>query len=216
MFELLFDLDGTLTDPAVGITSCIQHALVRLGRPAPPAASLRRFIGPPLRATFAELLDDEGPIADEALAYYRDRFTAIGMFENGVYPDIVTGLSSLRAGGHRLWVVTSKPEVYARRIVDHFELKDFFHDVYGSGLDGQRADKAELIAHVLAHEHLDARRTWMIGDRGHDIDGGRATGVRTIGVAWGYGPLEELQLARPDFIASSMADLVGYLDRVER
>jgi phosphoglycolate phosphatase len=210
--NLLFDLDGTLTDPVVGITRCIAHALARLGREAPPAAALARFVGPPLRGTFAELLatGDDALVA-RAIGHYRERFEEVGMFENRVYPDVAAGLAELGARGHRQWVVTSKPRVYAQRIVDHFGLLAHFAGVYGSELDGRNVDKADLIQVVLASERLAAAETWMIGDRGLDIRGGRANGVRTAAALWGYGSADELGRERPDVTAPSMADLVARL-----
>lgn len=212
MMDLFFDLDGTLTDPARGITLCLQHALHALGRQAPPPERLRRYIGPPLRGTFAELLaTDEGAAIDAAIAHYRERFSAVGMYENEVYPDVPTGLAALREAGHRLWVVTSKPGVYACRIVEHFELTSLFQGVHGSELSGKNADKVDLIAHVLDSERLDPARVRMIGDRAEDILGGRANGTGTIGVLWGYGSEEELTKAEPDGIVDSMGSLSAYV-----
>jgi phosphoglycolate phosphatase len=208
--NLLFDLDGTLTDPVVGITRCIQHALVRLGHEPPPAAALARFVGPPLRGTFAELLGtDDGELVARAIAGYRERFVEVGMFENQVYPDVANGLDRLAARGHRLWVVTSKPRVYAARIVEHFGLAGRFSGVYGSELDGTNVDKTDLVRVVLAREELRPADTWMIGDRAQDVRGGRANGARTAGVLWGYGSDEELRAAEPDLLVASMADLVA-------
>src|SRR5262245_47706652 len=190
--DLLFDVDGTLTDPERGNTRCITHELNSLGRPSPPLDSLRRYIGPPLRGTFAELLETENEaIVDAALGCYRERFVEVGMFENELYGDIPSGLATLRERDHRLWVATSKPEVYARRIIEHFELSALFQDIYGSELSGERANKRDLIAHILERERLDPSDVWMIGDRVHDIVGGRANNTRTMGVLWGYGSEEE-------------------------
>jgi phosphoglycolate phosphatase len=212
MTDLFFDLDGTLTDPARGITRCLAHALRTSGRAAPPLDELRRYIGPPLRKTFAELLaTDAHDAVETAVAHYRERFSTVGMYENQVYADVPDGLAALRRAGHRLWVVTSKPEVYARRIVEHFALMPIFHGVHGSELSGARADKRELIAHVLESERLDPASTRMIGDRAEDVVGGRANGTGTVGVLWGYGSEEELVEARPDAIVGSMAELTAYL-----
>jgi phosphoglycolate phosphatase len=206
--ELLFDLDGTLTDPAVGITRSIRHALVKLGKPPPDARDLKRFIGPPLRSTFSELLGtDESTRLDLAIQHYRERFSDVGMFENEVYPDVPGGLQALRDDGHRLWVVTSKPEVYARPILHHFRLDQYFAEIHGSELSGARADKADLIRHVLERERLPRESVWMIGDRRHDVAGGRHNGVRTMAVRWGYGTEEELRAAGPDAMAVSMQDV---------
>ena len=144
--HLLFDLDGTLTDPFPGITKCIQHALTSLGQPLPSAESLRWCIGPPLKSSLITLL---GPLhahlADEALARYRERFSSVGLFENNVYDDIVRTLDELQKCGHSLSVATSKPTVFAERIIQHFGLTRYFRAVDGSELDGTRSDKALLI-----------------------------------------------------------------------
>ncbi|HUU34792.1 MAG TPA: HAD hydrolase-like protein [Vicinamibacterales bacterium] len=209
---LLFDLDGTLTDPERGITACIQHALRALGRDVPPAATLRQYIGPPLRVSFAAMLhSDEAALLDAALAHYRERFAATGLYENEVYPFVPAGLATLRAAGHRLWVATSKPTVYARRIVDHFDLAPFFEGVYGSELTGERTDKRDLVRHIVAMEGLTPGNTWMIGDRVHDIRGGRDNGTHTAGVLWGHGSATELADAGAEVTVPSMAALVAHL-----
>jgi len=206
--DILFDLDGTLTDPVLGITRCIQHALVNLGRTAPDLNGLRRCVGPPLQESFAELLEteDEALLA-EAIRLYRERFKPIGMFENSVYPDVPEGLETLRAQGHRLWVATSKPHVFAREIVQHFGLARFFEQVHGSELSGVNSDKGDLIRHVLAEEAIPPEQAWMVGDRMHDVLGARRNGVEAIGVLWGYGSEEELRAAGPRRIVASMAEL---------
>jgi len=212
--NLLFDLDGTLTDPVVGITRCIRHALARLGHPSPPDSALARYVGPPLRGTFAELLaTTDAALVSQALVHYRERFADVGMFENHVYPDVPSGLDELAGRGHRLWIVTSKPQVYARRIAGHFGLALRFEGIYGSELDGTNTDKTDLVRLVLGREGLAAADTWMIGDRGADLRGGRANGVRTAGVLWGYGSADELRAERPDALVASMADLVARLSR---
>jgi phosphoglycolate phosphatase len=212
--DLLFDLDGTLTDPLLGIGRCIQHAMVCLGQPPPADGELGRFVGPPLRGTFAELLatsDDEQ--IERAVTHYRERFGAVGMFENVVYADVAAGLADLAATGHRLRVVTSKPAVYARRIVDHFDLRRWFLDVHGSELDGRNVDKGDLIAVVLEQACISANSAWMIGDRAQDLRGGRRHRLRTAGVLWGYGSEAELRAEDPDLLVGSMPELVAALCR---
>jgi len=207
--NLLFDLDGTLTDPVVGITTCIQHALRQLGREPPERSELTRYIGPPLRATFAELLvTDDQSLVHQAMVWYRERFEAVGMFENEVYPDVPTGLEALVAKGHRLFVATSKPRVFAERIIDHFGLSAYFVAVYGSELDGRNSSKVDLIQCLLKNECLDLADTWMIGDRAQDVRGGRANGIRTIGVLWGYGSQDELRAADADLLVHNMSQVV--------
>jgi len=194
--HLLIDLDGTLTDPFPGITKCIQHALSALGHPVPSAKSLRWCIGPPLRQSFVMLLGREHEyLADEALAKYRERFGAIGLFENTVYSGIEPALDELNASGHELSVATSKPTIYAQRIIDHFGLGKYFRSVNGSEMDGAHADKSSLIAHILKRDAIAPNDALMIGDREHDMAGARRIHVAGIGVLWGYGSREELEAA---------------------
>jgi phosphoglycolate phosphatase len=184
--NVLFDLDGTLTDPREGIVGCLKHALAGLGRPIPPDADLLRYIGPPLRETFASLLGSASPeVIEAAVALYRVRFAATGIFENVVYPDVPPVLAELQALGMTLYVATAKLQVFADRIVDHFGLAHFFQRVYGSELDGTRAVKSELIGHVLRTESLSPHSTVMVGDRAHDVRGAVAHGILPIGSALG-------------------------------
>lgn len=190
--NVLLDLDGTLTDPREGITRCIQYALARLGRRVPEQESLLGCIGPPLRASFVELLDGDESMADRAVALYRERFGEVGLYENVPYPGIAEALDTLHERGARLFVATSKPTVYARRIAVHFGLDRRLEDVFGSELDGTRTDKAELLAHIAGTLALEADRTVMIGDRKHDMVGARANRIHPVGVTWGYGSCAEL------------------------
>lgn len=207
--NLLFDLDGTLTDPFEGITRCIAHALEEMGRPPPDRGDLRWCIGPPLRKSFARLLNsDDMALAERALMIYRDRFGSIGLFENKVYEDIPGALDTLKKNGHVLFVATSKPEVYAERIIDHFDLRRFFKNVYGSELDGNRSDKKDLISHIIENEAIGSSETIMIGDRKHDMIGATANAVRGMGVLWGYGTKEELEKSGADTCLEQPRELV--------
>jgi phosphoglycolate phosphatase len=198
------DLDGTLTDPFEGISNCIGYALERLGQARPADDALRRFIGPPLLATFEELLGRE--LAPRALGYYRERFGDIGWRENAVYPGIPAALSTITDAGHRCFVATTKPHVFARRIVEHFELAAYFTEVYGSELDGTRTDKTELLR--FAQRGLsEPKESVMIGDRHYDVVGARNNGFRAIGVTWGYGTADELRGAGADCLAASPEQL---------
>jgi phosphoglycolate phosphatase len=211
--RLLFDLDGTLTDPGLGITRCLQHALARIGRRAPPISDLAWCIGPPLRESLTELLgSSEAHLIDQAVALYRERFESVGMFENTVYPDVREGLAQLCDAGHQLWVVTSKPHVYARQILAHFELLQMFVAVYGSELSGERSDKASLLSHVLRAKGCGAR-PYMIGDRRHDVEGAHANALEGLGVLWGYGTRAELEAAGADALFASMPELVAWAGR---
>jgi phosphoglycolate phosphatase len=216
--NLLFDLDGTLTDPFEGITKCIQYSLLSLGRPSPPRESLRWCIGPPLKNSLSQLLaSDDDQLTEEAVAAYRERFGVVGLYENDVYPDIPEMLGGLKEMGHTLFVATSKPTVYAERIIDHFDLWPYFIRIYGSELDGTRVDKTSLIAHILQNESIASSETFMIGDRKHDIIGAKANGIHGFGVLWGYGTREELEasgayacIAEPHELAGA---LIGNIDR---
>ena len=214
---VFFDLDGTLTDPKPGITECIRHALRGLGRTPPPTDELLWCIGPPLPGSFARLLDttDETMLA-RALALYRERFGTVGLFENAVYPGISEALLAVRAAGFATFVMTSKPHVYATRIVAHFDLARRFERVYGSELDGTRVEKADLIAHALAQEALDPAHVVMIGDREHDMIGARRCGVRAIGVTYGYGSEAELRAHEPGAIAHTPSAIPALVEDLLR
>jgi len=192
---LLFDLDGTLTDARPGIVACIRHAVEGLGRPCPDDDVLATFIGPPLRGTFATLLDtDERALIEEAMRFYRERFDAVGLFENRVYDGVPEMLERLRVAGPLL-VATAKMAEAAERIVQRFGLAPYFAGVYGAEPGGQFDDKVDLLAHVLDRERLAPDRTVMIGDRGLDVVAAHANGLRAIGVLWGYGSERELREA---------------------
>jgi phosphoglycolate phosphatase len=211
--NVLVDLDGTLTDSAPGIISCVRHALTEMGRACPDDAALRHFIGPPLHETFRKILGSEDPAeVDPVMELYRRHFSERGLYENAVYPGIPAALEALKASGAALFVATSKPLPYAERIIRHFGLDRYFGAVYGSGFDGTLSNKAKLIAHILKAESLSPDETSMVGDRSHDVAGAKANGVRPIGVLWGYGSREELESAgasilcqRPDMLVQCIA-----------
>lgn len=214
---VLFDLDGTLTDPKPGITRCVQHALRTLGHEPPPEDELLWCIGPPLQESFPRLLGTgEKARIDEAIRIYRERFSTIGLFENALYQGIPEVLGALRKRGLRTFVASSKPRVFVVRILEHFGLLPLFDAAHGSELDGTRTDKAELIAHVLEVERLDPACTVMVGDREHDMIGGMRNGLRCVGVTYGYGSAEELTAsgaaclaATPDELLVVLAGLLG-------
>jgi len=206
--HIFFDLDGTLTDSRDGILRCIKHALAAVGRTPPGDTVLERTIGLPLREVLADLVGDAGNgLADVALAAYRERYRAVGMFENRLYDGVPECLESLRGHGRSLYVVTAKVRQFAEQILEHFGIRPLFATVYGPDLNGEAARKDRLIAQALAGEGLDPRDVVMIGDRGEDIEGARVSGLAAIAVAWGYGPREELVSARPDLIVEDMQAL---------
>ena len=207
---LLFDLDGTLTDNYLGIARSIVYALDRLGIEPPDAGVLRRSVGPPLRVSFAALLDTADTEAiEQAIALYRERFADVGWRENVVYDGIPEALIALAARDRPMYLCTSKPEVYARRIVALFGFHDHLRGVYGADLAGRYDDKATLLAHLALQERIDPADAIMIGDRHHDVRAARANGARAIGVLWGYGSAEEL--ADADARVSTPAELVAAL-----
>lgn len=190
---VLFDLDGTLTDPKQGITRCIQYALSELGYTPPDTEDLCWCIGPPIQHSFADLLQTSDPaIIQRAVSLYRDRYSTTGLFENTLYPGIPEILELIRGAGYRTVVATSKPHIYANRIIDHFSLSVLFDRVYGSELDGTRTNKGELIHHILQTESIGSIDAVMIGDRQHDMIGANQNQVRAIGVTYGYGTRQEL------------------------
>ncbi len=202
--HLYFDLDGTLTDPYEGITRCILYALDKLGFPRPSDDYLYSCIGPPLYDTFPELVGPD--LTLEAIDLYRERFVDVGWQENVPYDGILDTLETLARAGHRLFVATSKPHVHAKKIVDHFGMGEFIETVYGCELDGTRANKVELLDYAIRKNPGDVHRS-MIGDRKHDLIGAVANNMRPVGVAYGYGSVEELTLAGAAAIAATPADL---------
>ncbi|HEX7606160.1 MAG TPA: HAD hydrolase-like protein [Usitatibacter sp.] len=216
MRAFLFDLDGTLTDPREGITRSIAYALERLGVEPPPADDLLFAIGPPLRASLAQLLGSAAPeTVEKALAHFRERFADVGLFENRPYDGIVEALVAISGSGRLLVVATSKPRLYARRIVDHFALGAHFSHVHGSELDGTRADKRELIGYILDHHGIRAGDAVMIGDRGMDMSAARHHGVTAMGALWGYGSREELEAQGAQHLCATPRELAAALARVD-
>ena len=212
MDTVLFDLDGTLTDPKIGITTCIQYALHQLDYESPETEQLLWCIGPPLTVSFAKLLQtNDKALIDRAITLYRDRFATVGLFENSLYPQIPETLKSIRAAGYHTYIATSKPHVFAKRIIEHFALTSLFDGIYGSELDGTRSDKAELIRHIILSENLNPTKTVMVGDRSHDAIGAKKNQLLAIGVTYGYGTEEELKLHGVDLIANSPKEITQYL-----
>ena len=207
--SLLFDLDGTLTDNFVGISTSIRHALARLELPAPDDAMLRTCVGPPLRETFGRLLaTKDSSLIERAVMHYRERYAEIGWRENTMYDGIPATLATLAADA-RLLLCSAKPEPFARRIVEHFGLASHFSGIYAPDLDGALDDKAALVAHLLTVERIAPAAAVMIGDRANDIRAARANGVRAVGVTWGYGTRAEL--AHADALVETPARLVDLL-----
>jgi phosphoglycolate phosphatase len=210
MGDIFFDLDGTLTDPKPGITRSIQFALEKLDREVPTEDELVWCIGPPLLESFEKMLDDSR-LAVTALKFYRERFSDKGLYENRIYAGIEHTLTVLMASGRRLFIATSKPTIYATRIVEHFEMGIYFERVFGSELDGARSDKTELLSHALEKTGAVAREAIMIGDRAHDMIGARNNGMTAVGVLYGFGSKGELVAAGAHRISATTGELLGNL-----
>jgi len=208
---VLFDLDGTLTDPKVGITTSIRYALDAMGIAHDPRDDFTWCIGPPIQRSFERLVGADK--ASEGVTHYRRRYGATGLFENELFDGIDATLASLVAQGIRLFVATSKVHAFARPIVAHFGLDRHFIAVEGAEMDGTRSDKAEVIAHVLATHGVEPARAIMIGDREHDIIGARKNGLRNIGVLYGYGDAAELRAAGADALCATPGDILSTLAR---
>jgi phosphoglycolate phosphatase len=210
--NVLLDLDGTVTDPFEGIAGSIQHAMRSMGLEPPSENDLRGAVGPPLRQSFGRFLatNDMSRI-EEALRFYRERFSATGFSENRVYPDISEMLADLTASGFRLYLATSKPSIYAQKIIHHFGLTKYFLGIYGSELDGRHENKGDLLRFLLDSEGLNVKKTAMVGDRSHDMLGAKANNLCAVGVTWGYGSREELEDGGADVICGSPSEVFRFL-----
>jgi len=209
---VLFDLDGTLSDPKIGITKSVQHALQKAGVMVNDLDELEPFIGPPLQVSFQEIYGFNDTQITRAIRDYRERFTERGMFENKLYEDIPVLLAHLKQQGYILTIATSKPTVFAEQIIKYFQLESYFDLVVGSHLDGSRSAKGEIIAEVL--QQLDSYpkdQFIMIGDRKYDLIGARENQIDAIGVTYGFGSLEELKNEEPTYIVDHVNDLLKYL-----
>lgn len=217
--RLIFDLDGTLTDPKVGIIRCVNHALKSCGMPEidETGDDYAWVVGPPLRETFRQLTGEnaKASLIERLVGAYRERFEAVGMFENSLYPgvkEMLAGLSSDRKG-RKLVLATSKPTVYARKIADYYRLGSVLDLIIGCELDGSRSSKGELVRDVIAHYGGNLASYVMIGDRVHDILGAKQAGIDSIGVLYGYGKESEIVGAEPTFIVRSVRELGDLLGK---
>ncbi|MEZ5246103.1 MAG: HAD hydrolase-like protein [Acidimicrobiales bacterium] len=203
---VLLDLDGTITDPAQGIFNSVVHALDRLGKDPLGARELRSFIGPPLRQSFARVGVSEAEIP-AAIAAYREHFATDGLFENELYPGIEIVLGQIAEGTDAVAVATSKPTVFAARILEHFALDGYFDAIVGAELDGRRSAKAEVISEALRQLDANPADCVMVGDREHDVIGAAAHGIPCVGVAWGYAEPGELAAAGAHSVIEHLSDL---------
>lgn len=209
---ILFDLDGTLTDPGEGITNSVSHALEKFHIPVPERRELYKFIGPPLYQSFMEFYGLDREQALLAVDYYREYYRDRGIWENEVYAGIPSLLEQLKAAGKRLVLATSKPEEFALQILEHFGLRQYFELVAGSTMDSSRVEKADVIAYALEQQQIaPGPAVVMVGDREHDVLGAKKAGLDCIGVLFGYGTEPELQTAGAVHIAATVEELAGLL-----
>lgn len=209
---VLFDLDGTLTDPGLGITNCVAYALKKFDIHPKSREELYPYIGPPLTWSFQEYHGLTADQAEQALLYYRERFSVKGLFENEVYAGIPTLLERLCQAGATLMVATSKPEKYTNEILEHFDLAKYFSFVAGNTLDEKRPTKESVIQHILdTYPAITADNAVMVGDRKFDMQGAAAFGIPAVGVLFGYGSREELTDAGAAALAENPAQLADIL-----
>ncbi|MEG0295201.1 MAG: HAD family hydrolase [Clostridium sp.] len=209
---ILFDLDGTITDPKLGITKSVKYALNKFNIEVDNLDSLCKFIGPPLKDSFIDFYGFTEEKAEDAIKYYREYFSVYGLYENFVYENLESMLIQLNEQGKSLIIATSKPAVFAEKILEHFGLMKYFDFVGGSNLDGTRVNKNEVILHALSKNNIEnLSEVIMIGDRKHDILGAKSVGIESIGVLYGYGDYDELNSNGADYIVESVRELASLL-----
>lgn len=207
---ILFDLDGTLTDPGVGITNSVAYALEKFNIKNVDKTELFKFVGPPLKDSFMNFYGFDEADSLQAIQYYREYFKEIGIWENKVYDDIPEMLQELKLSGKRIILATSKPEVFAKKILEHFDLLKYFDYVAGATMDGARSKKADVIRYALENCKIsELHEVVMVGDREHDIIGANETGIDSIGVLFGYGDKNELEAVSATYIVESPKDILN-------
>lgn len=212
MEYVFFDLDGTLTDSALGITRSVKYALKKYGIIEEDQSKLNKFVGPPLKDSFMNLYGFGEEQAVEAIQVYREYYEVTGIKENSVYFGVEDMLKALKNAGKKLCVATSKPELYAKQILEFFNLDGYFEFVGGASMDEKFVTKADIINYVADSCSLsDKSKIIMVGDREHDILGAKTFGVKSIGVLYGYGGLDELKEAGADFIANTPNDVANII-----
>ncbi len=216
MFDIIFfDLDGTITDSGDGIKNSAAYALNKYGIEVADKSELAKFIGPPLIGSFEKFYGMTHEEADQAVVYYREYYAVKGIFENSLYDGVLGMLEALKKAGKTVVLATSKPEVYAKQILEYFKIDHYFKHVCGSEMDHRRTDKYEVIEYALeTAEVTDRSRVIMVGDRYHDIEGASKAGLNSVGVTFGYGSREELEGAGADYIADSASELTELLLKI--
>ena len=206
--HILFDLDGTLTDSAEGITKSAAYALKHFNIEVTDLKSLEKFIGPKLQDSFMEFYNFSEEQAERASELFQERFARIGKFENKLYPGIKELLEKLKNSGRKLYVATSKPVFYSKEILDHFSISQYFEDVSGAELDGSKSHKEEVIGRILTQNKITpSGQVVMVGDRKFDVIGAKANQIPVIGVLYGYGERQELEEHGADFLATDLTEL---------
>ncbi|PKL18744.1 MAG: phosphoglycolate phosphatase [Spirochaetae bacterium HGW-Spirochaetae-5] len=209
--HIIFDLDGTLTDPGLGITNSIMYSLKKFGIEA-ERSDLYKFIGPPLRESFNLYFGFDKDQAEQAVVYYREYFSEKGMYENEIYPGVSDLLPELNRQNRKLYIATSKPQEYSLRILEHFGILKYFDFVSGSNMDGTMSAKSDLIERIIPLiDNGELNCTIMIGDRSYDIEGARHHGIDSAAVLYGYGERSELEDVRPTYLIESTAKLTSLL-----
>lgn len=207
---VFFDLDGTLTNPELGITNCIRYAAEYYGVKT-ERENLRKYIGPPLADSFMELLGCDEAKANEAVAKYRERFSPIGLYENEIYPGVVQTLAQLKEKGYVLCTASSKPQKFVDTILEHFDIKKYFDFVGGATMDGSISKKEDVINHVLAQTGFTPDKVLMVGDRLFDLDGAEEFGMDAVGVLYGFGSYEELSACKSIALIENIGELLNIL-----
>lgn len=210
---ILFDLDGTLTESGEGIMKSVQYALEKMGRPEPDLQKLRVFVGPPLPEQFMRYSGMSRGEAAKAVSYYRERYSAVGIFENRPYPGIPEMLETLKENGFLLAVASSKPEKFVLQVLEYFHMDSYFDEMTGSEMDGRRSKKADVIEEALCRLGMGEKKdqVMMVGDKEHDVIGAGEAGIPCVAVAYGYGTAQELEAAKPFKIVHTVEELQEYL-----
>ena len=209
---IFFDLDGTLTDSGPGITNSVAHALKKWKIEVEDHSTLNVFVGPPLAESFAKYYGFTPEECKKAIAYYREYYTDRGMFENSVYPGIEELLAHLKNTGRKVVVATSKPEMFAVQILEHFHLARYFDRIAGASMDENRVEKADVLRYAIEAGGYELSKAAMVGDRENDIRGARENQLFSVGVLYGYGSRAELEEAGADRIVETVEELKNYLD----
>jgi phosphoglycolate phosphatase len=211
MKNFIFDLDGTLSDPYLGITNSIIYALKKMGIKPPRREDLRPFIGPPLSVSFKGIFRMTDEESERAIKYYREYFGVQGLFENELFDGIADMLAKLREKGKRVYLATSKPEEYATRILEKFDILKYFNFIAGNTLKEERETKEAVLSYLLNKENLLRSESVMIGDRKYDVSAAKEFSIKSVGINFGFAEENELKTAGADFIVSSVEELENLL-----